>query len=110
METGYKVALGVIALIIGGVLAYYLLKKAPPVRRTPPCGSYGDLDGNGRITENDVQLLGRYLIGEISLSEEQLRRADVKGDGIVNVGDLLLIGQYLAGTIDTFPVCNLYMR
>lgn len=108
METGYKVALGVIVLIIGGILVYYMLRKeAPPAGRTPPCGSYGDLDGDGRITENDALLLGRYLVGEISLTEEQLARADVKGDGTVNVGDLLFIGQYIAGTVDTFPVCSL---
>lgn len=74
--------------------------------RKPPCGNYGDIDNDGYVTEADSTLVQQYLAGLVSLTEEQLARADVNGDGVVYTPDLTLIAQYAAGLIDTFPVCE----
>ena len=38
---------------------------------------YGDVDGNGRLTENDAKLLDLYISGTIEFSEEQKIKADI---------------------------------
>jgi hypothetical protein len=73
-------------------------------RRRPPCGNYGDVDGDGYITEKDIQMVVDYSVGKIALTPEQLKRADVRGDG-VTYKTPQLIKRYLTGAIDTFPVC-----
>lgn len=73
--------------------------------KLPPCGDYGDVDGDGYVTAADAQLVADYVIGLIELTADQLHRADVNGDGQVNGVDALAISQYVEGVIDTFPVC-----
>jgi hypothetical protein len=74
--------------------------------RPSPCGSYGDLDGDGYVTSSDAHLVTLYLLGK-ELSREQLAVADVDGDGRVTSKDATLILDYATGAIDTFPVCQL---
>lgn len=79
--------------------------SVPTPLRPPPCGTYGDIDGDGFVTSNDALLVGQYLVGLVSLSSEQLRRADVDGDGQVTAMDAMMINQYALGVRDSFPVC-----
>jgi len=74
--------------------------------RAPPCGNYGDVDGDGVVSRNDYQLIADYTVGNVSLTPDQLARADVNGDGSVTIFDASLIYQYVTGSIDTFPVCG----
>ena len=74
-------------------------------KRSCPCGDYGDVDGDGFVTENDAELIAQYVVGLITLTPQQLLRADVTGDGQVTDADALAISQYIQGIIDTFPVC-----
>jgi len=82
------------------------IASAPPGRR-PPCGNYGDVDGDGWVTDTDVQMVADYLSGIITLTDEQRMRADVQyGQGLVDHWSLMVIQSYVAGTVDTFPVCG----
>jgi hypothetical protein len=63
----------------------------------PPCLNYGDVNLDGYITQEDIDLInsGEYV-------EEEL--ADVSFNGIVNVIDTIQISKYLK-TGEIFPVC-----
>lgn len=92
-----------------GALSWYLAwasNRLPPGAKLPPCGQYGDVDGDGYITQADVDMVADYLVGLIELSAEQLTRTDVNNDGIVDIGDMTLIAEYLSGAKNTFPVCG----
>ncbi len=81
----------------------YLKVTSTPGPRTPPCGNYGDIDGDGYVTQADLEL-GFKIIGT-DLTEDQLKRFDVNGNGRPDYNDLVLIGKYVRGEISTFPVC-----
>lgn len=70
----------------------------------PPCNSYGDVSGDGLILSEDANLIMQFRTGQISLTEEQKKRADVSGNGGVELNDAMLIGQYLSWRQE-LPVC-----
>lgn len=109
MKDGEKISLGI--LVIGGLAGVILLAMAKPamakpIRRRPPCGSYGDVDGDGWVTQRDAILVADYIVGKVELTEEQLGRADVDGDGVITSVDAMFIGQYVSGLRDSFPICE----
>lgn len=55
----------------------------------------GDIDGDGEVTQMDIQVLRQYLCGiDVAVEEESL---DVNGDGNVNMRDVARLAQYLSG-------------
>ncbi len=87
--------------IIAGVgltlgVAWILLRKKPvqaenePPEPKVPSGTQGmgDIDNDGWVSQWDYDLLNRYLLGEIDLTEEQQRRADINHDNVISVMDL----------------------
>ena len=68
----------------------------------------GDVDGDGKITENDVVLVGGQTAGAITLTGADLWCADINGDNRVNGTDRLQLNRYFHGlsnaltTIPTF--------
>ena len=52
---------------------------------------YGDIDGDGRITQEDSELASQYFNGITTLTSEQTIRADVNQDGKVNSRDSEII-------------------
>lgn len=62
-----------------------------------PIVLFGDLDGNGEITEDDVLALQSHLLHNIPLTGAYLRAADVDHDGKVGVSDLFLLIQFING-------------
>jgi len=58
---------------------------------------YGDLDGNGKVDNADLVILGRSLIQDVTLTANQKKLADVSADGAVDVADLALIKQKVMG-------------
>ena len=57
----------------------------------------GDIDNDGKITTMDAQILFMYKTGELSLTDDELSRADSDGDGSVAIADALLITKHIAG-------------
>ncbi|MEK6875748.1 MAG: peptidase inhibitor family I36 protein [Nanoarchaeota archaeon] len=74
-------------------------------QKRPPCGSYGDVDGNGFVTEADTALLTSFF-GSAVGNDAQKIRADLDGNNFINTEDQRLITLYGLGTITTFPVCT----
>ena len=56
---------------------------------------YGDLNSDGVSDLSDLTLLSLYLIGDISVSDDVLKVADVYYDGEVNIADLAHFKQYI---------------
>lgn len=100
--------LGVGAVIAGLIAAVVLLarKKPPPSGRVPPCDGIGDPDMDGYVTDADIALLEQFIMGTITPTAEEFRRADVNGDGLLNALDMTLMERYIAGLDDTFPACT----
>ena len=56
----------------------------------------GDIYEDGRITNRDATLMNNFLLGELSLTKQQLFNADVNADGKINEIDYLLLKRFLA--------------
>ena len=76
-------------------------------RRRPPCGDYGDVDGDGWVSMNDAKYTTRHTYNPAGypMTPDQKRRADVNGDGKVTLMDVVLMIYYIRGKHDTFAVC-----
>ncbi len=73
------------------------------LRKPIPCGNYGDLDGDGEVTEHDFNSAYEQLDdGSLPLSV-----IDVDGNGVVRYSDVVAINDYLNDKISTFVVCNM---
>lgn len=82
------------------------LPQPPITRRVPPCGSFGDIDKDGFVTDKDSNLVLSHVVGDVELTEDQKKRADVDNDGKITSVDALFISQYIKGLKDTFLVCS----
>lgn len=87
----------------GMTTRYY---KVTVVKETIPVLSPGDINGDGEINVLDVSLVMQYVLGLITLSEDQKIAADVNGDGLINVLDVNLIMQHTLGLIDSFKLVS----
>jgi len=88
-------------------------KKITNSARNPPCDSYGDLNSDNFVKEDDsVLLVNYYMKGWNSVKDDTIltqlefeRRADVNNDGSITLFDASMIGRYANKLINTFPVC-----
>ena len=62
------------------------------------CGQCGDVDGNGNVTQEDVDAMAANGGGE--LSECLAWVSDVNGDGAVNVVDIQVLTDYVNGDLE----------
>jgi len=70
------------------------------------CDSFGDVDGDGKISTADQKMAFDILSGTNKTATAlQKADADVDISGQVDISDPIRIGDYLNGTITTFPVC-----
>jgi hypothetical protein len=74
--------------------------------KTPPCDGYGDVNLDGYVTQDDADLVLRYVVALTNFTPEQIRRADVDGKDGVTAVDALLITRYVQGLTNSFGVCN----
>ncbi|MFK7803142.1 MAG: trypsin-like serine protease [Anaerolineae bacterium] len=58
--------------------------------------SFGDINGDGVITDGDAQIALDYSVGNVALNEAQKAAGDVNGDGEVNAADAAMILYYVA--------------
>lgn len=72
-------------------------------RRPAPASGLGDVNGDGVIDENDVELVNLHVQGVQSLTGRSLRVADVDGDGQVTANDANLISDFINGGLARFP-------
>lgn len=75
--------------------------------RLPPCGTYGDLDGDGFVTLDDVALAKQFVLGTRTPTASQLRDGDLNLNGHIDIGDVAAIDAYAKGTLDTFDICSI---
>lgn len=78
----------------------------PKPGKLPPCGNYGDVNGDGVVTSVDAQMIANYVVGNITLTNQQKLAANVSGDAVLNIFDAMFIAQYITGQRTTFPVCS----
>ena len=75
-----------------------IISKSGLIDTTIPKGRMrGDVDGDGKITENDVVLVTGQVTGAITLTGADLWCADINGDNRVNGTDRLQLNRYLSG-------------
>ena len=64
----------------------------------------GDVDMDGVVTNDDATMVSRYVLGYITLTEEQLKLADVNEDGVVDLTDVTKLYNekqiYVLGDVD----------
>ncbi len=70
----------------------------PELIVTPPTPKeiFGDVNGDGKITIDDVTLIQKASIGLVELTDIQIIAADVSGDGRISIVDATMIQKYLA--------------
>lgn len=60
-------------------------------------GLLGDVNGDGRVTITDVELIYQYLTGQTEFTDGHKKAADVNRDGIVDVYDLQRLYEAVTG-------------
>lgn len=63
---------------------------------------YGDVNGDGNISIDDVTLIQKYIADLSTLTSAQVAVSDVDHDGYVTINDATLIQKYIVGTISSF--------
>lgn len=58
----------------------------------------GDVNGDGNIDKNDLQMIQDYIMGKVSLTVQQYKAADLNGDGQVNSADYIRLKNQLGIT------------
>lgn len=54
----------------------------------------GDINGDGNINITDVGMVNAYVKDALSLTEEQIKRADVNGDSAITEEDVTILSDY----------------
>lgn len=49
----------------------------------------GDLDGDGELTDADIEMLQQYILGDLELTEDQMALMDYDGNGTVDIRDMI---------------------
>ena len=63
----------------------------------------GDADGDGEVSVIDATVIRRHLVGLLTLSDDQLKVADVTGDE-VDITDATMIQRWLVGITVSYPI------
>lgn len=64
-------------------------------------GLLGDANGDGAVDQSDVTLIFAYVLGQATLTEQQLLNADVNNDNGVDQSDVTKLFAYILGQITT---------
>lgn len=62
-----------------------------------PVYSHGDINGDGKLTATDSNLIKRIIAGKFDTVKEQFDACDLNGDGTVNAKDSFLLTKRLLG-------------
>lgn len=69
----------------------YILGNGSDDSKNDKEGILGDVNGNGKVDEEDAELVQKYDAGTGSLTDDEKKRADVNGDGVIDAGDAVKI-------------------
>lgn len=83
--TGYK---------IGWVFSSTLIYQVPVLKK-------GDVNGDGKIDQSDVELMRKYMVGTVPESQINKANADMNGDGKVDIADFAMLTDKLDGQTQT---------
>ncbi len=64
----------------------------------------GDVDGNGTVTTKDALMLMQCLNGDLILSDDEFKRADLNKDNVLSSVEALRILQYINGKVTTLEM------
>ncbi len=78
--------------------------KIAELENPAPAITYGDVDGDGKVTAADALEVLKSVVGKVTLTDEQLVKADTDGNGKADATDALNILKKVVGKIDKFPV------
>lgn len=70
----------------------------------------GDVDGDGIITKNDAEMIGRYAVGTETPDTVQRWCADTDGDGSVSMSDASLIARIAEGLEPNYFFTDYYNK
>jgi len=68
-----------------------------PIHAITTYKTFGDLDGDQKVTLSDLVTMARCLLKDIELTPEQALNADIDEDGSVQINDYASIKQYVMG-------------
>lgn len=83
------------ALLLVGAMAAQLITSTIPMNAADAASvsTKGDINANGEVDDQDVELLQQHLIHESELTGDAATQADMNGDGTLTVTDLALLVQ-----------------
>ena len=61
----------------------------------------GDVDGDGVITTKDALMITNAIAGELIMTDDEFKRADLNSDGTLSSAEALRILQYINGNVNT---------
>ena len=64
----------------------------------------GDVDGSGSVTTKDALMLMQCLNGDLILTDDAFKRADLNGDSVLSAAEALRILQYVNGKVTTLEM------
>lgn len=65
---------------------------------------YGDVDGDGIVTQEDIAMIRAYIDDEIDFNDFQCSAADVDEDGEITSSDIFYITGFINGSISSLPI------
>lgn len=68
----------------------------------------GDCDGDGRLTQDDINLIAKYLSNEVTPTEQQKVAMDVNGDGQITMADKNMVQQLIEDLTLTSSKKNIF--
>jgi hypothetical protein len=64
----------------------------------------GDVDGDGQITTKDALMIMQAINGDLILTDDQFKKADLNKDGNLSSVEALRILQYINGNVTTLQM------
>ena len=64
----------------------------------------GDVDGNGTVTTKDALMMMQHMNGEIVLTDDQFKRANLDKDTVISAVEVLCVLQYVNGKITSLEM------
>ena len=68
-----------------------------PIEYSAPSFIWGDVNGDGSVSMQDITTLYLYMMGDILLDDAQRTAADIDGDGTIGFLDVSALSLYLLG-------------